>query len=146
MAEHRADEPVQQPARKLVLELELDLASALPKPAKEPAAIELAERPLDEPDPHLRRLALGIFRGEAAPDAAIVDLDRRACLGRVAVNQRGAAAPREEPGVILHRINQGEHLLRREFDEHRLLDLRHRRRPPSMAGPAEGSGEGRLLK
>ena len=73
MAEHGADEPVQQPTRKFVVELELDLAAAFRKAAEVPTAIQLAERALDEPDPDLLGLVLGVFRGEAPVKPAVID-------------------------------------------------------------------------
>lgn len=125
MVEHRPDELLQRRRRKIVVQVELDLACRWGKRSKSPRAIETPKRPfaqLDD-DPVRRRILVG--GREIRADAVIVDVeanDRR--IGR-ASDDPGPVAPGDELGIVFGARDQIEHLLRAVRNEHRLIDAGH---------------------
>lgn len=133
--EHRADQSVEQSARKFIVEPEFDFAAAAREVAEAPASVQLSERPLDKPNLHCHGLVLDVFRGETAVDTVVVNQYRRPSGTRIAMKQRSAPAPRQKSRVVLNRIDERKHLHGREFDEDGLADVRHWLYAPCSAVP-----------
>ena len=66
-----------------------------------------------------------VFRGKTLLDAAIIDPEGCPRPVPIAEIHLCAAAPGQDFGIALHRVDQREHLLRRVSDQHRFIDLRH---------------------
>ena len=66
-----------------------------------------------------------IGSGEVRAHAMEVDVDADHDPGTVALDHLDAAAPRQECGVVLDRLDQREHLLAAVRDEHGLVDVGH---------------------
>ena len=68
---------------------------------------------------------LVVLRGEIRLDAMIVDVQRRDGLGLVAMEQFGAPAPGQKPGVLLDLVYEMEHLPDAVLDQDGLPDFGH---------------------
>ena len=90
-----------------------------------PGAVELTKRPVAQFDDDELGPLVTVGGREVCPHAVIVDIDPHQRRGRCSLENGGAAAPRQERGVILDPLDQVEHLLRAVLDEHRFTDAGH---------------------
>src|SRR5882672_8218411 len=97
--EHRSDDFFHELAGKFIVQQELDLAGLLPQRLETPAAVELAEWPIDQVHFYqLRRVGV-VFRREALFDSAKIDGDGRTRDVTLIHQYLGAATPGEELGI-----------------------------------------------
>jgi len=132
--ENRPQYLVQQFIRKLVMELELDLAADRTERFESPVAVKVFERPLFERDPHFQR---GLFLIDGAElGFHPVEVDLQGGVGQMfrALVDLGATTPRQKLRVVFAVIDQREHRLRRTIDQNLLVYRRHWQKPKPLLG------------
>ncbi|CAN0621717.1 protein of unknown function [Burkholderia multivorans] len=146
MAEDRPDDFLEQDARKLVVQRELDLARVRAQRREAPVAGELAERAVRELHVDARRALLRIARREVLLDALEADVDPRLHAGLVLAADLYAAAPRQEIRVIGNVGDEVEHLFRRMTDQYGFLDICHKSRGIAKVKTQAGRSTPRFAK
>src|SRR5574340_108864 len=131
--EHGSERLFQQAAGELVMKMELYLARGIAQRLEQPGAVEVLERSVAQPNLHQARRLLVVVRRKARLDSVVMDMDRGDGAGVAALDELGAAAPGKEQRIVLHAVDQLEHLLDAIFDENGFPDLGHRRLPDKIA-------------
>src|SRR5262245_3392795 len=78
ISEHRADQLLEQLARELVGQSQLNLASGIAERREAPDALQVSKRPLNEANLDRARGMMDVFRREVGVHAVIVDVQRSA--------------------------------------------------------------------
>ena len=93
------------------MQVKLNLACIFTQWGEGPGAVKLPKRPLDQLHGHLRWRGVAVLSGEGLLYPVVIDLDGGDQAVLLSLAHLDPATPWQKRRVILHLVNQTEHLL-----------------------------------